>query len=141
MLRPFSGSLPSLPPLPSSVKSKAERLLLTPIDDLMFSDSLAEGTAPVGKKCKFGMTSALPSGHVWKGMWKPASCSLAPVEMKECLRGKFIHLMGDSTIRQWMEYFQTNVHSMPPSYLLFLSFSETSLSFQREKRIWNLPSE
>ncbi|XP_040833209.1 NXPE family member 4-like isoform X1 [Ochotona curzoniae] len=71
-----------------------------------------KGTAPVGEKCKFGMTSALPSGHVWKGMWKPASCSLAPVEMKECLRGKFIHLMGDSTIRQWMEYFQTNVHTL-----------------------------
>uniref|UniRef100_A0A8C0XC86 NXPE C-terminal domain-containing protein n=1 Tax=Castor canadensis TaxID=51338 RepID=A0A8C0XC86_CASCN len=35
------------------------------------------------------------------------SCSLAPVEMKDCLAGKFIYLLGDSTIRQWMEYFKS----------------------------------
>ncbi|XP_008259333.2 NXPE family member 4 [Oryctolagus cuniculus] len=73
-----------------------------------------QGTVPVKKKCKFGMTSTIPSGHVWKDSWKPVSCSLAPVEMKECLRGKFIYLMGDSTVRQWMEYFKTSIDTLKP---------------------------
>ncbi|TEA40624.1 hypothetical protein DBR06_SOUSAS24910022, partial [Sousa chinensis] len=78
-------------------------------DDMGF----AEKTAPMKKKCKFGMASTIPSGHVWKDTWNPVSCSLAPIEMKECLRGKFIHLMGDSTIRQWIEYFKSSIKSMP----------------------------
>ncbi|XP_059960356.1 NXPE family member 4-like [Mesoplodon densirostris] len=69
-------------------------------------------TAPMKKKCKFGMASTIPSGHVWKDTWNPVSCSLAPIEMKECLRGKFIHLMGDSTIRQWMEYFKSSINTL-----------------------------
>uniref|UniRef100_A0A8C0CN16 Neurexophilin and PC-esterase domain family member 4 n=1 Tax=Balaenoptera musculus TaxID=9771 RepID=A0A8C0CN16_BALMU len=69
-------------------------------------------TAPMKKKCKFGMASTIPRGHVWKDTWNPVSCSLAPIEMKECLRGKFIHLMGDSTIRQWMEYFKSSINTL-----------------------------
>lgn len=69
-------------------------------------------TAPVKEKCKLGMVSAIPSGHVWKNAWTPASCSLAPIKMKDCLRGKFIYLMGDSTIRQWMEYFKSKVNTL-----------------------------
>ncbi|KAL2807297.1 NXPE family member 4 isoform 2 [Daubentonia madagascariensis] len=69
-------------------------------------------TVPIKGKCKPGMTSTIPSGHVWKNTWNPVSCSLATVEMKECLRGKSIHLMGDSTIRQWMEYFKTSIKTL-----------------------------
>nr|XP_030693331.1 NXPE family member 4-like [Globicephala melas] len=71
-----------------------------------------EKTAPMKKKCKFGMASTIPSGYVWKDTWNPVSCSLAPIEMKECLRGKFIHLMGDSTIRQWIEYFKSSIKTL-----------------------------
>ncbi|XP_059123787.1 NXPE family member 4-like isoform X2 [Peromyscus eremicus] len=67
---------------------------------------------PAKGRCKLGTTSAIPSGHVWKNTWSPASCSLAPIKMKECLRGKFIHLMGDSTIRQWMEYFKSSIKTL-----------------------------
>ncbi|XP_014640627.1 PREDICTED: NXPE family member 4 isoform X1 [Ceratotherium simum simum] len=69
-------------------------------------------TVPTKKKCRFGMAPAIPSGHVWKDTWNPVSCSLAPIEMKECLRGKFIYLMGDSTIRQWMEYFKSSINTL-----------------------------
>ncbi|XP_058145090.1 NXPE family member 4-like isoform X2 [Dasypus novemcinctus] len=69
-------------------------------------------TVPIKKKCKLGMTSKIPSGHVWKDTWIPTSCSLIPIEMKNCLSGKFIYLMGDSTIRQWMEYFMKNVNTL-----------------------------
>ncbi|XP_059123767.1 NXPE family member 4 isoform X2 [Peromyscus eremicus] len=67
---------------------------------------------PAKGRCKLGKASAIPSGHVWKNTWTPASCSLAPIKMKECLRGKFIHLMGDSTIRQWMEYFKSSIKTL-----------------------------
>ncbi|XP_050612799.1 NXPE family member 4 [Macaca thibetana thibetana] len=64
------------------------------------------------EKCKVGMTSTIPSGHVWRNTWNPVSCSLATVKMKECLRGKLIYLMGDSTIRQWMEYFKASINTL-----------------------------
>ncbi|XP_022273994.1 NXPE family member 4 isoform X2 [Canis lupus baileyi] len=69
-------------------------------------------TVPVKKKCKFGMTSTIPGGHVWKETWNPVSCSLAPIKMKECLTGKFVYLMGDSTVRQWMEYFKNSINTL-----------------------------
>ncbi|PNI40556.1 NXPE4 isoform 2 [Pan troglodytes] len=69
-------------------------------------------TVAMKEKCKFGMTSTIPSGHVWRNTWNPVSCSLATVKMKECLRGKLIYLMGDSTIRQWMEYFKASINTL-----------------------------
>ncbi|XP_058144989.1 NXPE family member 4-like [Dasypus novemcinctus] len=69
-------------------------------------------TVRMKKKCKLGMTSKIPSGHVWEDSWIPTSCSLIPIEMKKCLSGKFIYLMGDSTIRQWMEYFVKNINTL-----------------------------
>jgi hypothetical protein len=72
----------------------------------------SEQTAPMKEKCKPGIPSTIPSGHVWKNTWNPISCSLAPVEMKDCLAGKLIYLLGDSTIRQWMEYFKANIKTL-----------------------------
>ncbi|CAO2635195.1 NXPE family member 4 [Lemmus lemmus] len=71
-----------------------------------------EEALPAKERCKLGMVPAIPSGHVWKNTWNPASCSLASIKMKDCLRGKFIHLMGDSTIRQWMEYFKSKINTL-----------------------------
>ncbi|EHB05236.1 Protein FAM55D [Heterocephalus glaber] len=67
-------------------------------------------TIPMKEKCKPGMLSTIPSGHVWKYTWNPVSCSLTAVEMKDCLRGKLVYLVGDSTIRQWIEYFKTSIN-------------------------------
>ncbi|XP_035120510.3 NXPE family member 4 [Callithrix jacchus] len=69
-------------------------------------------TVATKEKCKLGMTATIPSGYVWRNTWNPVSCSLATVKMKECLRGKFIYLMGDSTIRQWMEYFKASINTL-----------------------------
>uniref|UniRef100_A0A2K6T3F7 Neurexophilin and PC-esterase domain family member 4 n=2 Tax=Saimiri boliviensis TaxID=27679 RepID=A0A2K6T3F7_SAIBB len=69
-------------------------------------------TVAMKEKCKLGMAATIPSGYVWRNTWNPVSCRLARVEMKECLRGKFIHLMGDSTIRQWMEYFKASINTL-----------------------------
>ncbi|XP_012932121.1 NXPE family member 4 [Heterocephalus glaber] len=69
-------------------------------------------TIPMKEKCKPGMLSTIPSGHVWKYTWNPVSCSLTAVEMKDCLRGKLVYLVGDSTIRQWIEYFKTSINTL-----------------------------
>ncbi|XP_055279035.1 NXPE family member 4-like isoform X3 [Moschus berezovskii] len=113
--------------------------MMAKFDAITVSKCNSEKTVPVKRKCKFGMAPTIPSGHVWKDTWNPVSCSLAAIEMKECLRGKFIYLLGDSTIRQWMEYFKSHINSMPLSELLLTSLSETSFSFQGEKGIWGMP--
>ncbi|XP_012865041.1 PREDICTED: NXPE family member 4 [Dipodomys ordii] len=73
-----------------------------------------EEIVPVKEKCKPGTRLTIPSGHVWQNTWNPVSCSLAQVNMKDCLRGKFIYLIGDSTIRQWMEYFKSSIDTLKP---------------------------
>ncbi|XP_075404886.1 NXPE family member 4-like [Tenrec ecaudatus] len=74
--------------------------------------SNCDSISPEPEKCKLGMTSSVPSGYVWEDTWNPASCSLTPIKMKECLKGKFIYLLGDSTIRQWMEYFKETINTL-----------------------------
>ena len=87
------------------------------------------------KKCPFRTVSTVPSGCVWKHTWNPVSCSLAPIKVKECLKEKFIYLVGDSMAHQWMEYFKSSINSMSLSKLLFISLSEPSFSFQGEKGV------
>ncbi|XP_069607627.1 NXPE family member 2-like [Ranitomeya imitator] len=59
-------------------------------------------------KCQVGMHPSFPSGYVLKNQWFPIYCNLSTYEpfnhMRSCLANKMIHLMGDSTIRQWIEY-------------------------------------
>ncbi|XP_052508818.1 NXPE family member 4 [Budorcas taxicolor] len=86
--------------------------MMAKFDAITVSKCNSEKTVPVKGQCKFGMASTIPSGHVWKDTWNPVSCSLAAIEMKECLRGKFIYLLGDSTIRQWMEYFKSRINTL-----------------------------
>ncbi|XP_013011136.2 NXPE family member 4 isoform X1 [Cavia porcellus] len=69
-------------------------------------------TEAVKEKCKPGLISTVPSGHVWKYTWNPVSCILTPVSMKDCLSGKLIYLLGDSTVRQWIEYFKTRMQTL-----------------------------
>ncbi|XP_028305172.1 NXPE family member 3-like isoform X3 [Gouania willdenowi] len=61
-------------------------------------------------KDKPTVTSSMfrPSGFYYKGVWK----SLGTIQVHQfdtpsivqCLRGKVVHLYGDSTMRQWFEY-------------------------------------
>ncbi|XP_048199842.1 NXPE family member 4 isoform X2 [Perognathus longimembris pacificus] len=76
------------------------------------SVSKCKEIVPVKEKCKLGVRWTIPSGHVWRDTWNPVSCYLAPIEMKDCLRGKSIYLIGDSTIRQWMEYFKSSINTL-----------------------------
>ncbi|XP_024140920.1 NXPE family member 3 [Oryzias melastigma] len=50
-----------------------------------------------------------PSGYYYHGVWRPLDGTKlqqfnSSKAASQCLRGKVLHLFGDSTIRQWFEY-------------------------------------
>ncbi|KAM4848962.1 NXPE family member 4-like isoform 1-T1 [Urocitellus parryii] len=94
------------------VRSNVGVEIMKNFDVISVSKCNSKCSFPPKEKCKPRMTSTIPSGHVWKQIWHPGSCSLAPIKMNECLRGKSIHLLGDSTIRQWFEYFKSNINTL-----------------------------
>lgn len=60
------------------------------------------------KKCEFGMEVPTPSGYTFQGRWVSAQCTqrlLNSSQINDCLKRKLIYLLGDSTLRQWIEYF------------------------------------
>lgn len=60
------------------------------------------------KRCEIGMEIPTPSGYTLQGRWVSAQCTqrlLTSSQMNDCLKGKLIYLLGDSTLRQWIEYF------------------------------------
>ncbi|XP_044312245.1 NXPE family member 4-like isoform X3 [Varanus komodoensis] len=67
----------------------------------------------VSTKCWAGMRSPFPSGFVWQNQWQPVFCnknnSNSLEQIYTCLKGKAIYLMGDSTLRQWMENFADRI--------------------------------
>ncbi|XP_033977822.1 NXPE family member 3-like [Trematomus bernacchii] len=54
-----------------------------------------------------------PSGHYYKGVWKaqgsPTVRQFDDPAIRECLKAKKLHLYGDSTIRQWFEFFSQKI--------------------------------
>ncbi|XP_043853796.1 NXPE family member 1-like [Dromiciops gliroides] len=71
--------------------------------------SNCNSTEMEGEKCHFGMKIPIPSGYTFQGRWIPTSCKLTQFNamniISDCLKGKLIYLMGDSTLRQWILYF------------------------------------
>ncbi|CAI5795384.1 Uncharacterized protein PODLI_1B033521 [Podarcis lilfordi] len=66
--------------------------------------------------CKVGMTSPSPRGFVWQNQWHPVFCSMSAFHtldrINACLKQKIIYLLGDSTVRQWMEYLTKRVNTL-----------------------------
>uniref|UniRef100_A0A6I8MXZ6 NXPE C-terminal domain-containing protein n=2 Tax=Ornithorhynchus anatinus TaxID=9258 RepID=A0A6I8MXZ6_ORNAN len=62
------------------------------------------------------MDSPFPSGFVLENEWRSALCRLSRLSTLNgtinCLTGKLIYLMGDSTLRQWIYYFQKFVTTL-----------------------------
>ncbi|XP_030623471.1 NXPE family member 3-like [Chanos chanos] len=67
------------------------------------------------EKCQPGMPTPVPAGFYLKDVWTSRVCNIhhfKPIEMKKCLNNKMIYMMGDSTLRQWFEYFEIKVPSL-----------------------------
>ncbi|XP_073698620.1 NXPE family member 3-like [Garra rufa] len=71
-------------------------------------------TAAIGtvEKCRSGLRTPVPAGFYLKDVWKSFVCNtrhFSPPQMTACLKNKIVYLMGDSTTRQWFEFFEKTV--------------------------------
>ncbi|XP_055037503.2 NXPE family member 3-like isoform X2 [Misgurnus anguillicaudatus] len=72
------------------------------------------------EKCRSDLPTPVPAGFYLKDVWKSFVCntqSFSPPQMINCLKNKIIYLMGDSTTRQWFEFFQTNLPGLTTIHL------------------------
>ncbi|XP_076781164.1 NXPE family member 1-like isoform X1 [Arvicanthis niloticus] len=71
----------------------------------------------VRKKCEIGMEIPIPSGYTLRGRWVTAQCTqrlFNSSQINDCLKGKLIYLLGDSTLRQWIEYLPKVAKTLKP---------------------------
>ncbi|XP_073698614.1 NXPE family member 3-like [Garra rufa] len=64
------------------------------------------------EKCRSGLRTPVPAGFYVKDVWKSFVCNtrqFSPAQMANCLKNKIVYLLGDSTTRQWFEYFEQKV--------------------------------
>ncbi|XP_044138815.1 NXPE family member 3-like isoform X1 [Bufo gargarizans] len=66
--------------------------------------------------CRPGQESLQPSGFYYEDTWTSLVCKgrhfPEPSSALNCLRGKDIHMFGDSTLRQWFEYLERFIPSL-----------------------------
>ncbi|XP_036136642.1 NXPE family member 3-like [Molossus molossus] len=66
--------------------------------------------------CRPGIPGPKPSGFFHQGVWHSLSCSgrsfSTADSILDCLDGHIVHMMGDSTLRQWWEYLRDTVPSL-----------------------------
>ncbi|OCT90581.1 hypothetical protein XELAEV_18019197mg [Xenopus laevis] len=60
--------------------------------------------------CSPGQEPSQPSGFYYNDIWTSLVCLgrhfPSPSDARDCLKGKDIHMFGDSTLRQWFEYLE-----------------------------------
>ncbi|ELV10571.1 Protein FAM55C [Tupaia chinensis] len=68
--------------------------------------------------CRPGLLVPKPSGFYHQDVWHSLACSSRSFSTVDsilgCLAGHVIHMMGDSTLRQWWEYLRDTVPSLKP---------------------------
>uniref|UniRef100_A0A8C8Y4E0 NXPE C-terminal domain-containing protein n=1 Tax=Panthera leo TaxID=9689 RepID=A0A8C8Y4E0_PANLE len=68
--------------------------------------------------CHPGIPGPKPSGFYHQDVWHSLSCSGRSFSTVDsilgCLAGHVVHMMGDSTLRQWWEYLRDTVPSLKP---------------------------
>uniref|UniRef100_A0A8C0WAU8 NXPE C-terminal domain-containing protein n=1 Tax=Castor canadensis TaxID=51338 RepID=A0A8C0WAU8_CASCN len=71
---------------------------------------------PPRPPCHPGLKSPKPSGFYYQNTWHSLSCSGRTFPTADsilgCLAGRVVHMIGDSTLRQWWEYLRDTVPSM-----------------------------
>ncbi|KAJ8282902.1 hypothetical protein COCON_G00054210 [Conger conger] len=78
-------------------------------------------------ECKPGLATPVPAGYYFQDSWTSLLCRSqsfhSPQLLSACLKDKEVHMMGDSTLRQWFEYLESavptlkrlNLHTSPMS--------------------------
>ncbi|XP_075131838.1 NXPE family member 3-like [Leptodactylus fuscus] len=80
------------------------------------SDNGSVGLTSNLSTCGPGLESLQPSGFYYGDLWTSLTCLgrhfPQPADALTCLRGKDIHMIGDSTLRQWFEYLEKFIPSL-----------------------------
>lgn len=82
--------------------------------DVTHPKYLSTASEKTKEKCHVGMQIPVPSGYTLRGRWITTFCDqiqLDTTKINDCLRGKLVYLMGDSTLRQWIYYLPKVVKS------------------------------
>ncbi|XP_058519872.1 NXPE family member 1-like isoform X3 [Ochotona princeps] len=77
------------------------------MQDQHIAVSQCNKTTKTKEKCHIGMEIPVPGGYTMQGRWFTTFCNqtlLSTAQVSECLKGKLIYLLGDSTLRQWIYY-------------------------------------
>ncbi|KAK2880872.1 hypothetical protein Q8A67_018140 [Cirrhinus molitorella] len=72
-------------------------------------------TTDVTEKCHPGLHTPVPAGFYLNDVWTSFVCSTRHFTTQtttECLKDKHIYMMGDSTMRQWFEFFVKTVPTL-----------------------------
>ncbi|XP_052610748.1 NXPE family member 3-like [Peromyscus californicus insignis] len=73
---------------------------------------------PSRPPCRPGHLSPKPSGFYHRDRWHSTFCSSHSFptvdSILNCLAGRIVYMMGDSTLRQWWEYLRDTVPSLKP---------------------------
>ncbi|XP_063785775.1 NXPE family member 3-like [Pseudophryne corroboree] len=86
---------------------------VSPIKVLSASSSL--GLAANLSACRPDQKSTQPSGFYYRDNWRSLTClarQFQPSDALACLKGKDIYMIGDSTLRQWLEYLKDFIPSL-----------------------------
>ncbi|CAK6444513.1 unnamed protein product [Pipistrellus nathusii] len=79
------------------------------------NSSLALSARP---PCSPGLPATKPSGFYHGHVWHSLSCSSRSFPTADsvlgCLAGRVVHMIGDSTLRQWWEFLRDTVPSLKP---------------------------
>nr|XP_034958023.1 NXPE family member 3-like [Zootoca vivipara]XP_034958053.1 NXPE family member 3-like [Zootoca vivipara] len=73
---------------------------------------------PPPQPCRPGLAPANPAGFYYQDAWVSLLCSSRPFTTPDsalsCLKGKIVHMVGDSTLRQWWEFLVEFIPSLQP---------------------------
>ncbi|XP_072005968.1 NXPE family member 3-like [Engystomops pustulosus] len=82
----------------------------------VISDNSSLGLTSNLSSCGRGQEPRQPSGFYYGDRWTSLTCLGLhfdqPVDALTCLKGKDIHMFGDSTLRQWFEYLERFIPSL-----------------------------
>ncbi|KAJ8268442.1 hypothetical protein COCON_G00136140, partial [Conger conger] len=92
------------------------------------------------EKCVTGMNSPFPGGFYHLNQWSSSFCQTLPFlsedAITKCLKGKTLYLLGDSTVRQWIEYLGRKLKGLK----LIKNGAESRVAFDAHSNItvrWN----
>nr|XP_023678702.1 NXPE family member 4-like isoform X2 [Paramormyrops kingsleyae] len=89
-----------------------------------------------GRDCAQRISPNIPSGYYWRNQWSSLCCETGSFftleSINSCLKGKTLYFMGDSTMRQWIQFmnsFQNGQSSQPLNIAMIFPFINTFHTF------------